>query len=100
MQKAPDQTNRAIKAEIGIVVIGRNEGPRLVRCLKSLPVDPGKIVYVDSGSTDGSIEKAERHGVTVLPLDMTRPFTAARARNEGFATLKELKPTTSFVQFL
>jgi hypothetical protein len=60
MQKAANQTSRAMKADIGIVVIGRNEGFRLVRCLKSLRLDPVKIVYVDSGSTDGSDEDRAR----------------------------------------
>jgi glycosyltransferase involved in cell wall biosynthesis len=85
---------------LGVVVIGRNEGERLERCLKSLPVNMENVVYVDSGSTDGSVEKATKIGVAVLSLDMRRPFTAARARNEGFAALIARKPNTSFVQFL
>jgi glycosyltransferase involved in cell wall biosynthesis len=86
--------------DVGIVVIGRNEGERLMRCLKSLPVNVENVLYVDSGSTDRSVERAALQGVAVLPLDMTRPFTAARARNEGFAALMALKPSTQFVQFL
>jgi hypothetical protein len=39
----------------GAVAIGRNEGQRLVRCLKSLS-DADAVVYVDSGSTDNSAE--------------------------------------------
>ena len=38
---------------IGVVVIGRNEGQRLERCLRSLQ-GTDKVMYVDSGSTDGS----------------------------------------------
>src|SRR5947209_8677700 len=85
---------------LGVVIIGRNEGQRLVRCLKSLSVNVDDVVYVDSGSTDGSVEHATKMGVVVLSLDMSRPFTAARARNEGFATLIARKPKTSVVQFL
>jgi GT2 family glycosyltransferase len=85
---------------LGVVIIGRNEGERLVKCLASVRLDTNNIVYVDSGSTDGSIDAAKRVGVFVLMLDLTQPFTAARARNEGFAALKALKPEVCFVQFV
>jgi glycosyltransferase involved in cell wall biosynthesis len=74
--------------ELGIVVIGRNEGERLVRCLRSIEA-AAAVVYVDSGSTDGSAERAAALGATVVPLDMSRPFTAARARNSGRHALPE-----------
>src|SRR4051794_13164375 len=84
----------------GFVVIGRNEGQRLIDCLKSV-VQPGRhVVYVDSGSTDGSVTAAEGLGATVHELDPATPFTAARARNEGFLTLKALCPSLAFVQFV
>lgn len=82
------------------MVIGRNEGLRLERCLASLVGGADKIVYVDSGSTDGSVQMAQRYGVEVLALDMALPFTAARARNEGFACLQRLLPTMRHVQFV
>ena len=85
---------------IGVVVIGRNEGQRLQRCLASLAGCAQQVVYVDSGSTDGSQALARGLGVEVLALDMTRPFTAARARNEGFASLQSLLPTLRYVQFV
>ncbi|CAI8973355.1 Glycosyltransferase [Pseudomonas sp. IT-P253] len=85
---------------IGVVVIGRNEGLRLERCLASLAGTAQKIVYVDSGSTDGSVQMAQQFGIEVVELDMTIPFTAARARNEGFACAKRLLPTMSYVQFV
>ncbi|WP_283188342.1 glycosyltransferase family 2 protein [Pseudomonas sp. PMCC200344] len=85
---------------IGVVVIGRNEGLRLERCLISLVGSVEKVVYVDSGSTDGSVQIALRLGVEVVELDMTIPFTAARARNEGFACMQRLLPTMRFVQFV
>jgi cellulose synthase/poly-beta-1,6-N-acetylglucosamine synthase-like glycosyltransferase len=87
---------------IGVVAIGRNEGERLVRCLKSLIAQLPQgvpIVYVDSGSTDGSRTMAESLGVQVISLDMSIPFTMARGRNTGFNYL-----TTHFgveyVQFI
>ncbi|MNG72552.1 Glycosyl transferase family 2 [compost metagenome] len=85
---------------IGVVVIGRNEGLRLQRCLASLAAGADQVVYVDSGSTDGSVQLAQNHGVEVLALDMTIPFTAARARNEGFACLQQVLPAMRYVQFV
>jgi GT2 family glycosyltransferase len=46
-----------------------------------------RTVYVDSGSTDGSVELARRFGAEVIELDLATPFTAARARNAGIAQL-------------
>lgn len=57
-------------------------------------------MYVDSGSTDGSIEYAREHGVEVIELDTSIPFTAARARNAGFARIKELAPDVDWVMFV
>lgn len=73
---------------IAAVVIGRNEGERLIRCLRSLQGQVQQLIYVDSGSTDGSTEAARRLGAEVVDLDLTRPFTAARARNAGLAALR------------
>lgn len=84
----------------GVVVIGRNEGERLRRCLESLGADCARVVYVDSGSTDGSVELAQRLGAAVVELDLGRPFTAARARNAGFARLRELAPELVLAQFV
>lgn len=85
---------------IGVVVIGRNEGLRLERCLTSLVGTADKIVYVDSGSTDGSVQMALKLGIEVVSLDMALPFTAARARNEGFSCLQRVLPAMRYVQFV
>ena len=87
-------------SEIGIIAIGRNEGKRLVDCLTSVRSATTNIVYVDSGSTDGSVHAAEKIGACVVKLDLAQPFTAARARNEGFAKLIVLRPNVRFVQFV
>ncbi len=87
-------------APVGLVAIGRNEGERLRKCLMSALGQAGRVVYVDSGSTDGSVNMARGLGVMVVELDMTRPFTAARARNEGFKRLRELAPKLLYVQFV
>ena len=83
----------------GVVVIGRNEGERLRQCLMSLP-RASVIVYVDSGSSDGSVQRARHLGADVIELDMRAPFTAARARNAGFRRLREISPDFEYVQFV
>jgi len=85
---------------LGIVIIGRNEGERLIRCIESLNEYVAYIVYVDSASTDGSVEAAKKLDVQAVNLDMSQPFTAARARNAGFETLIKTYPETEFVQFV
>ncbi len=85
---------------VGVVVIGRNEGKRLEVCLDSVFSQTDTVVYVDSGSTDGSVEYAIFKGASVVRLDLSRPFTAARARNEGFALLVKKFPQCEFVQFI
>lgn len=85
---------------IGVVIIGRNEGDRLVRCLKALTTQSNQLVYVDSASTDNSVNMARGLGVEIVMLDMAIPFTAARARNEGFHRMRELYPHTDYVQFI
>lgn len=82
------------------VVIGRNEGERLLRCLRSVIGRGGTVVYVDSNSEDESVLRARELGVDVVELDPTLPFSAARARNEGVARLRILAPETSLVQFV
>jgi GT2 family glycosyltransferase len=84
----------------GLVAIGRNEGERLRRCLTSAGEQVKHLVYVDSGSTDGSSELARSLGAEVVELDLSKPFTAARARNEGFARLKQRVPELTLVQFV
>ena len=86
---------------VAAVVIGRNEGARLIACLDSLGAStraPAHIVYVDSGSTDGSVAAARVRGAEVVELDTDRPFTAARARNAGIAALEDRRP--DLIQFI
>ncbi len=84
----------------GIVAIGRNEGDRLRACLDSIRTGSIPFVYVDSGSSDGSVGLAKSMGAHVLALDPSKPFSAARARNEGFDQLLELWPGLAYVQFV
>ena len=85
---------------LGVVAIGRNEGERLKRCIDSVLMAAEAIVYVDSGSTDGSVACARGMDVEVVELDTSIPFTAARARNAGLARLLERFPDTEYVQFV
>jgi glycosyltransferase involved in cell wall biosynthesis len=86
--------------DVGVVIIGRNEGERLRNCIASVKLQTDVIVYVDSGSTDDSVNYAKKTGVTTIFLNPSRPFTAARARNEGFGELKSIAPELRFVQFI
>ncbi len=85
---------------VGVVVIGRNEGNRLKESLLSAIGENRTVVYVDSGSTDGSVQLAQSLGVGVLELDLSIPFTAARARNTGFEHLQHMDSKIEFVQFV
>jgi GT2 family glycosyltransferase len=86
--------------DIGVVAIGRNEGDRLRRCLESIGQRAAAVVYVDSGSTDGSVAVAQERGVETVALDLSIPFTAARARNAGFERLVQNHPEITYVQFV
>ncbi len=85
---------------VGVVVIGRNEGERLRRCLTAPGISGLTTVYVDSGSTDGSVELARSLGVDAIELSSDQPFTAARGRNAGIAHLAEHHPHVRTVQLL
>ena len=85
---------------VAVVLIGRNEGARLKAALQSLAGHAGPVVYVDSGSTDGSAARARAAGAQVVELDTSSPFSAARARNAGFKALEEAGETGEFVQFI
>jgi GT2 family glycosyltransferase len=87
-------------AQIGVVVIGRNEGDRLHRCLQSVLAQTESVVYVDSGSTDDSCDMARSLGIDVVELDTSVPFSAARARNAGFDWLYRNYPAVKYVQFV
>ena len=95
-----DPATPAILGRVGVVAIGRNEGERLQKCLESVVSHVATTVYVDSGSTDQSVTMARGLGVEVVELDMTKRFTAARARNAGWLRLVSLTPDIQYVQFV
>lgn len=85
------------RTDIAAVVIGRNEGARLDRCLASL--NGLRAVYVDSGSADGSSDRARAAGLEVIELDPRHGFSAARGRNAGLERLIA-DPRIAYVQML
>jgi len=85
---------------IGAVIIGRNEGERLIICLDSLLGKVDVIIYVDSGSSDNSIQEARVRNVKAIALDLSIPFTAARARNIGAKSLIKRYPNLKYIQFV
>ncbi len=100
MRMQHERTDGGIPSRIAIVVIGRNEGPRLRRCLEPIAGGDIPVVYVDSGSADGSVKLARTLGTDVVELAPYLPFTAARGRNEGLARALALHPGVEFVQFV
>ena len=82
------------------VVIGRNEGDRLLASLHSVQVAGLPLVYSDSGSKDGSAEHARELGVPVVELTPDRPFSAGRGRNEGLQEALRRWPAANYALFL
>jgi len=84
---------------VAVVVIGRNEGERLTRCLTAVnamdyPADLLEKIYVDSESTDASAERASEAGFAVLRY-RSKNRTAGGARDLGWRATR-----SRFVLFL
>lgn len=94
------QDNAASLSAVGVVIIGRNEGNRLRDCLSSGIRESLHILYVDSGSSDDSVQLARSMGIDAIELDPLTPFSAARARNEGFRRLLQTHSGLNYVQFI
>jgi len=88
--------------QLGVVIIGRNEGVLLRRSLGSVDARVGTVVYVDSASTDDSVALVRREfpDAVVVELTTDRPMSPARGRNEGYAALKQHMPQLRYVQFI
>lgn len=87
-------------SKIAVIAIGRNEGERLRRSLASLDGVGCPVVYVDSGSTDDSLSIAREAGAVIVELDMSVPFSAARARNAGAEAALAQTHSPEFLQFI
>jgi GT2 family glycosyltransferase len=82
------------------VVIGRNEGDRLLPSLRSVLQAELNLIYVDSGSADGSADLARSLEIPTVELDPSRPFSAARGRNEGLSEAVRRWPDAPYLLFL
>jgi GT2 family glycosyltransferase len=92
-----------IRDDLAVVVIGLNEEARLARALDAaLATGAACVVYVDSGSRDGSVQIAESLGprVVVEVLDRSAAMTPSRGRNRGFQIARERVSGLDFVQFV
>ena len=71
---------------ISACYIVRNEAAKLARSLESLADAVDEIVLVDTGSTDGTREVAEKHGARVFSFPWQDDFSAARNVSLSHAT--------------
>jgi glycosyltransferase involved in cell wall biosynthesis len=74
---------------ISFIIIGRNEDWKLTKCLQSVyktikenSLSAYEVIYVDSKSSDDSIERVKRFEETKV-FQLTEDFNAAIARNIG-----------------
>jgi len=81
--------------DVTVVVIGRNEATNLPRCFDSIQKLTRRIVFVDSNSSDRSVEVAREYGVPVIVVLDSNFYSASLGRMVG-AT----KCETPLIQFL
>ncbi len=86
--------------KLGIIFIGRNEGERILKAVESFPASSASVIYVDSGSTDGSVDLIISKGINVHSLSPEKPFTAARGRKEGAEIMLKEYPDVRWIQFI
>ena len=85
--------------DLSVVVIGRNEGDRLITCLRSVQAMRGdferaEIIYVDSASADRSPERARELGAKVIVLE-AGDLSAAKARKLDPVPIKAASSTAA-----
>jgi glycosyltransferase involved in cell wall biosynthesis len=83
------EANNPAKAEISIIVIGRNEAPRIGACLRSVfaSLPPGQnceVLYIDSASEDETVAIASRFPVRILQLRSSWKLTPSAGRFIGY----------------
>ncbi len=77
------------KVDITIIIPTKNEELNLEACLKPIVGWVEKVLVVDSGSTDKTIEIANKYGVEVLPFNYTGGWPKKRQfvlENYNFST--------------
>jgi glycosyltransferase involved in cell wall biosynthesis len=80
---------RSPSPKLSIIIIGRNEGWKLTKCLESVFVSIStnklsnfEVIYVDSKSTDDSVQRASSFK-QIKVIQLTGDYNAAIARNIG-----------------
>lgn len=77
-------TDKRLQRPVSVLVLTYNEGRNLEACLESVSSLAGEIFVVDSGSSDGTVDVARRHGAEVV----THAFeTHAKQWNWALRTL-------------
>lgn len=73
---------------VSIVIPTRNAGERLDAVLDAIAGQRGavpcRIIAMDSGSSDGTVERLRRRGAEVIPVD-ARTFNHGETRNQGLS---------------
>ncbi|WP_284644780.1 glycosyltransferase family 2 protein [Paenibacillus silviterrae] len=74
-------------ATISLCMIVKNEEAILDRCLSSVEGIVDEIIIVDTGSTDGTVDLAQKYTKQVYHFDWIDDFSAARNFSFGLATM-------------
>ena len=82
-------------SSVTFVIIGRNEAANLPRTFESVLKVTENIVFVDSNSSDNSIEIAKKYGIARIIKVVSSNGTAALSRAKGAREV-----TTPFIHFL
>src|SRR5258708_7858991 len=73
---------------VSLCIIARNEEQNLPDCIASVAGLAGEVVVIDTGSTDGTVEIAQRLGAKVFHFPWVDSFAAARNESLKHATGK------------
>lgn len=73
--------NKSTGGSVSFCMIVKNEGLSLTRCLESIKAAADEIIIVDTGSTDKSINIAERFNARIVRYKSNGIFNFGRARN-------------------
>jgi len=75
---------------LSFIIIGRNEGWKLSQCFESVlktidinNISDFEVIYIDSNSSDASIERAKQCKGAIKIFQLTGDYNAAIARNIG-----------------
>lgn len=70
---------------ISVCIIGKNEEENLDKCLKSIQNIADEIIYLDTGSTDKSIEIADKYKAKVYKEKFENDFSKVRNTCKSYA---------------